>query len=189
MDDRARFAVGGGGVLAASVAVVAFVAATNALALAPAAGQSIGAPGVVLPRAVPVEASTTEVPPVEAIAPPRGEAVTVPAPEPVVVRPAEVTAADEDALVAATVESGSWDSVHAWAREHGWSADRTEVLIERLTQKVERAADRAQRAAEERGRSAGTPGEGARTHTSPPKGGGSEGSSRGSGKDRSRESP
>lgn len=160
MDERARLAIGGSAVLATSAAVVLFVALSNAAALTDAPGAAIGQSAVLVPTPMPStadadEASDTpaavdpaiavEAPPTApadapALDSPAPGAITVPAPEPVVVTPVAPetpgsvapTAAEEEGFVAASIASGSWDAAIEWARAHGWTDEKVAAWIARL---------------------------------------------------------
>jgi outer membrane biosynthesis protein TonB len=147
VESRTRLAVSGAAVFTASVAVVASVAITNAVAFADAPGAAIDADALSVPGAVrtaqpePAPVATPEVTPAATAAPEPDattKAVTVPAPKPVVVAPAaEVpTEAEQEEVVTEVAGSGSWDAAYKWAAEHGWSQERLDRWIALLTSKV-----------------------------------------------------
>lgn len=145
MESRTRLAVSGAAVFTASVAVVASVAITNAVAFADAPGSAIDAEALSVPGAVRTAEPAPVVTPVatptaiaEPVPEPTTKTVTVPAPKPVVVAPAveTPTEAEEDDVVTEVAGSGSWDAAYKWAQEHGWSKERVDRWIALLKVKV-----------------------------------------------------
>ncbi|WP_439592226.1 hypothetical protein [Microbacterium sp.] len=151
MDARTRLALGGAAVIAVSVSVVASVIATSAVALADAPGARIGAHAVRLPApsttpaSAPVaggSGSVVDTPTAAASAPPVTE--TVPAPAPVVVAPTQtIAAAPPVAVEDEILATGSFDAVHEWAAEHGWSAGQVDEWISTFssTHELTRSSD------------------------------------------------
>jgi hypothetical protein len=157
VEARTGLVIGGMTAVAASVAVVTFVALANTLSLAESPGTTVASEQVIVPSSAFSPSATPRATPAATIPAtlPSTEPEVVEAPAPVVVdappptngphtsdapEVAEVAepAAPSDlaSVIAAAKATGSWDAVREWALAHGWQGGRLEALLARLDREL-----------------------------------------------------